>query len=460
VFLIDESSMAGNQDTAALFQAIASGGGRAVSMGDIDQFESVDVGAPFKLMQERSPMDVAIMKQIVRQKDLQLRGAVHDIIDNRIDAALQRIETQPADRVARSASAALPESAIQETETPVNDIVADWTDRTPEARSRTLIITQLNADRRAVNAGIHAVLAARGELGRRPLRCRCSIKSPTPVMSSIKPMPGKPGWWLNAAIATRTCWPLTATAVGSRYAMRREDWTVFPEGTHHRRRAAVSPQREEVRAGDLLKFTATDKEQGQMASQRYTVESVSETGNIRLKGENGRITINPQAVRAQQHIDYGWAVTGYGAQGASSDYVIALEGTEGGRKALASRRAFYISASRVKEHVQIYTDGKADWVKAVKTPERDIKTAHDALAPETQRKQAKAIWAMGQPVNKTAIGRAWVRHQGMQDASLTAKIIPATRRFPEPALALPVYDNNGRSAGLALVSWLPARKGG
>nr|WP_245004247.1 conjugative transfer relaxase/helicase TraI domain-containing protein [Enterobacter kobei] len=215
----------------------------------------------------------------------------------------------------------------------------------------------------------------------------------------------------------------------------------------------------EVRSGDLLKFTATDREQGQMANQRYTVESVSEEGNIRLKGENGRVTINPEKVRAQQHIDYGWAVTGYGAQGASSDYVIALEGTKDGRKALASRRAFYISASRVKEHVQIYTDGKADWVKAVKTPERDIKTAHDALAPETQRKQAKAIWAMGQPVNKTAIGRAWVRHQGMQDASLTAKIIPATRRFPEPALALPVYDNNGRSAGLALVSLVSSPEG-
>ena len=215
----------------------------------------------------------------------------------------------------------------------------------------------------------------------------------------------------------------------------------------------------EVRSGDLLKFTATDREQGQMANQRYTVESVSEEGNIRLKGENGRVTINPEKVRAQQHLDYGWAVTGYGAQGASSDYVIALEGTKDGRKALASRRAFYISASRVKEHVQIYTDGKADWVKAVKTPERDIKTAHDALAPETQRKQAKAIWAMGQPVNKTAIGRAWVRHQGMQDASLTAKIIPATRRFPEPALALPVYDNNGRSAGLALVSLVASPEG-
>lgn len=460
VFLIDESSMAGNQDTAALFQAIASGGGRAVSMGDIDQFEAVDVGAPFKLMQERSPMDVAIMKQIVRQKDLQLRGAVHDIIDNRIDAALQRIETQTADRVARSASAALPESAIQETETPVNDIVADWTDRTPEARSRTLIITQLNADRRAVNAGIHAVLAARGELGEKAIT--------VPVLDKITHTRhefNKTDAWEAGMVVKRGDRYQDVLAVdrnGSTVTVRDEEGKI----------GLVSPKElitgdvqlfrrseREVRAGDLLKFTATDKEQGQMASQRYTVESVSETGNIRLKGENGRITINPQAVRAQQHIDYGWAVTGYGAQGASSDYVIALEGTEGGRKALASRRAFYISASRVKEHVQIYTDGKADWVKAVKTPERDIKTAHDALAPETQRKQAKAIWAMGQPVNKTAIGRAWVRHQGMQDASLTAKIIPATRRFPEPALALPVYDNNGRSAGLALVSLVASPEG-
>ncbi|WP_312826584.1 hypothetical protein, partial [Escherichia coli] len=51
----------------------------------------------------------------------------------------------------------------------VNDIVADWTDRTPEARSRTLIITQLHADRRAVNAGIHAALTARGELGEKAI---------------------------------------------------------------------------------------------------------------------------------------------------------------------------------------------------------------------------------------------------------------------------------------------------
>ena len=460
VFLIDESSMVGNQDTAALFQAIAGGGGRAVSMGDIDQFESVDSGVPFKLMQERSPMDVAIMKQIVRQKDVHLRGAVHDIIDNRIDAALNRIEAQPTDRVAREAGVPVPTSAFQETTAPVEDIVADWTGRTVDARARTLIITQLNADRRAVNAGIHATLAARGELG--------ALAVTVPVLEKITHTRhefNQTQVWQAGMVVKRGDRYQDVLAVdrnGSTVTVRDEDGHIglySPKELITGDVQLFQRQEREVRAGDLLRFTLTDREQGQTGNQRYTVESVSESGDIRLTSDKGRIIINPKAVRAQQHIDYGWAVTGYGAQGTSTDYVISLEGTDAGRKMLATRRAFYISASRVKAHVQIYTDGKADWVRAVKTPERDVKTAHDALAPETQRKQAKAIWSMGQPVTKTAIGRAWLRHQGMQASSLTAKIIPATRRFPEPALALPVYDNNGKSAGLALVSLVASPEG-
>ncbi|CCK09642.1 IncF plasmid conjugative transfer DNA-nicking and unwinding protein TraI [Cronobacter sakazakii 696] len=207
----------------------------------------------------------------------------------------------------------------------------------------------------------------------------------------------------------------------------------------------------EVRAGDQLRFTATDRERGQAGNQKFTVEAVKDNGDVVLNGAAGRKIINPKEVLAEQHIDYAWAVTGYGAQGASSDYVISLEGTQDGRKALASQRAFYITASRAKDHVQIYTDGLADWTKAVKMPEREAKTAHDALKPETQRQQARAIWAMGQSLPRTAIGRTWLRHQGIDAQAMTARIIPATKRYPEPALALPLYDNNGKSSGLALV---------
>ena len=460
MFLIDESSMAGNQDTAALFQAIAAGGGRAVSMGDVDQFEAVDSGTPFKLMQERSPMDVAIMKEIVRQKDVQLRGAVHDIIDNSIEAALKRIEAQPADRISREAGAKAPGSAFQETGSPVQDIVRDWTERTPDARDRTLIITQLNADRRAVNAGIHRQLAERGELGDKAITIPVldKIAHTRHEFNQMKP-------WASGMVVKRGDRYQDVLAVdrnGNTITVRDEEGKIglySPKELITGDVQLFKRKTIEVRSGDQLRFTATDREQGMTANQRFTVDAVSDTGDIRLRGTDGVVTINPKDIRAQQHVDYAWAVTGYGAQGTSTDYVISLEGTSGGREMMATRRAFYITASRAKEHVQIYTDGKKDWTKAVTKPERDIKTAHEALAPETQRQQAKAIWAMGQPLTKTAIGRAWVRHQGMGEASLTAKVIPATRRFPEPALALPVYDNNGKSAGLALVSLVSSPEG-
>jgi hypothetical protein len=212
-------------------------------------------------------------------------------------------------------------------------------------------------------------------------------------------------------------------------------------------------------AGAVVRFTVTDRNRGQAANQKFTVEKVTDSGDIVLQGADGKKTINPVQVRAEQHLDYAWAITGYGAQGASEGAVLALEGTEGSRQAMAHKRAFYISLSRAKQHVQVYTDGTEKWVKSIKRTEYDLKTAHDALSPQTERKQAKVIWAMGQPVGKTAIGRAWSRHEAMGEHNLIAKVIPATRRFPDPSLALPLYDNNGRSAGLALVSLVASDTG-
>ncbi|AGN88311.1 MobF family relaxase [Enterobacter sp. R4-368] len=461
VFLIDESSMLGNQDTAAAYLAIQAGGGRGVSMGDTDQFEAIESGAPFRLAQERSPMDVAIMKQIVRQKEVNLRDAVHDIIDNRIDAALQRLEKQPADNVERlDPSWKAPASGLVESADPVAAIVDDWISRTPAARARTLVIAQLNEDRESINNGIYAALEARGELGRE--------KISVPVLEKIRHtrhefnklrawQPGmvvKRGDAYQDVVAVDTNGSLISVKdEGGRLAWYspRELLTGDVELFNRRER--------ELSAGTVVRFTATDRNRGQNANQKYTVEQVRPDGEVVLKGHDGQKTINPADVRAEQHIDYAWAITGYGSQGAGEDAVISLEGTKGGRAYMATRRAFYISVSRAKKHVQVYTDGLEKWVAAIKRQEFDFKTAHDALTPETERRQAKVIWAMGQPVGKTAIGRAWAKHEALGGHSLTARVIPSTKRFPAPALALPLYDNNGKSAGLALVSLVHSDNG-
>ncbi|MEB7559574.1 conjugal transfer protein TraI [Kluyvera cryocrescens] len=373
---------------------------------------------------------------------------------------MARTRSKSPEKVARNADAVSPSSSVQETETPVADIASDWLGRTKEVRAQTLIITQLNSDRQAVNMAIREGLAANKELGKKAVI--------VPVLQNIKHTRhefNKTKAWEAGMVVKRGDNYQEVIAVdrnGELISVKNEDG----------RLALISPKELitgdvelfrkseiEVRAGDVLRFTATARDKGQAGNEKFSVSEVKDNGEVVMQGERGKKVIQPNAVRSEQHIDYGWAVTGYGAQGTSRDYVISLEGTQEGRRGLATLRAFYITASRAKEHVQIYSDGVGKWLDAVKSPDREIKTAHDVLKPETQRQQAKVIWAMGQPAGRTAIGRTWIKHQGLPADALNVKIIPATRRHPEPAAAIRLFDQNGKNAGLALVSLIASSNG-
>lgn len=405
-------------------------------------------------------MDVAIMKEIVRQNDRQLKEAVYDIIDSRPWAAISRLDSVSPDKVPREAQDKAPYSSVMQVDSPVDEVVSDWIGRTREARAQTLIISQLNEDRKAINQAIHESLAKRKELGDKAVM--------VPVLEKIshtRHQFNRTGAWEAGMVVKRGDSYQKVTGVdhnGDLISVRNADGKMALYSPRELLTGDVElfkRDSREFREGDELRFTLTTRDAGQLGNERYRVSAVRDNGELELTGKDGTRVINPKEVRHEQHIDYAWAVTGYGAQGASSPFVIALEGVEAGRKMLAKMRAFYISVSRGKDHVQIYTDNLEKWLKQVRAPETEPRTAHDVLKPETERKQARAIWAMGTPLGKTSIGRTWKRHEGMTDQDITARIIPATRRFPEPAMAFPLYDRNGKSAGLSLVSLVAGPQG-
>lgn len=100
LFLLDESSMVGLADMAKAHSLIVAGGGRAVSSGDNDQLQPIAPGQPFRLMQQRSAADVAIMKEIVRQVP-ELRPAVYSLIERDVHRALTTIEQVTPEQVPR-----------------------------------------------------------------------------------------------------------------------------------------------------------------------------------------------------------------------------------------------------------------------------------------------------------------------------------------------------------------------
>lgn len=455
LFLVDESSMVGNRDMADAMGYIAAGGGRAVLSGDRDQLLPVDNGAPFTLLQERSPLDTAIMQDIVRQSPA-LKPAIESVIARQVPAALDTIRSVTPDTVPRTPGrwsptqsvVAIPQTKEQKEEQGdrvIQAIVDDFTGRTAEARDNTLIVTQTNADKNAINTAIHAQLQERGELGREvTITVLDRVKTQTDRLKSVAGMAAQHG---NIALINDRYYTIRAGKdsrqngyvelvddTGQAQALSAFESSLRDIAVFQSREIAVS-------VGEKVSFSRSDRERGREANSTWTVTGVTKDGELQLtQGDETRV-LNPGQDMADRHLDYGYAGTAHKAQGASALYVIVLAGVEGGRQALASLRDAYVGLSRVKAHVQVYTDNLGKWLSKVSQP-AERQTAHDVLLADSDRQAATAqqLWEKATPLSASALGRALATQ--LPEAG-EARFIHGSRKYPAPHVALPVHDASG-----------------
>ncbi|ECR2652285.1 conjugative transfer relaxase/helicase TraI [Salmonella enterica subsp. enterica] len=475
LFLLDESSMVGNTDMARACALIAAGGGRAVASGDTDQLQAIAPGQPFRLQQTRSAADVAIMKEIVRQTP-ELRDAVYSLINRDVNKALSGLENVKPVQVPRLKGAWAPENSVTEfsrlqerelakaaqeaekkgeafPDVPVTlyeAIVRDYTGRTPDAREQTLIVTHLNADRRVLNSMIQDALAKPGEQ-----------QVTVPVLTTANIRDGE-----LRRLSTWEAHPGALALVDNVYhriaGISKEDGLITLEDKAGNtrlispREAAAegvtlyNPETIRVGAGDRMRFTKSDRERGYVANSVWTVTAVS-GDSVTLSGGKQTRVVRPGLDRAEQHIDLAYAITAHGAQGASETFAIALEGTEGGRKQMAGFESAYVALSRMKLHVQVYTDDRQGWVKAINSAEQKG-TAHDVLEPKSEREMmnAERLFSTARELRGVAAGRAVLRNAGLAQGDSRARFITPGRKYPQPYVALPAFDRNGKSAGIWL----------
>ena len=475
LFLLDESSMVGLADTAKALSLIAAGGGRAVLSGDTDQLQSIAPGQPFRLMQQRSAADVAIMKEIVRQVP-ELRPAVYSLIDRDVSRALSTIEQVTPEQVPRKDGAWVPENSVTEftpaQEKAIQDalkdgveippgqpatlyeaIVKDYTGRTPAAQANTLIITHLNADRRTLNGLIHDARVQNGEVSKE------EVTLPVLVTSNIR----------DGELRKLSTWSEHQGAVAlldNTYqridSIDKENQLITLKDSEGNTRllspreasaegvTLYRPEHITVSQGDRMRFSKSDPERGYVANSVWEVKTVSGDSVTLSDGKTTR-TLNPKTDEAQRHIDLAYAITAHGAQGASEPYAIALEGVAGGRERMASFESAYVGLSRMKQHVQVYTDSREGWIKAINnSPEKA--TAHDILEPRNDRavKNAGLLFGRARPLDETAAGRAALQQSGLAQGNSPGKFISPGKKYPQPHVALPAFDKNGKAAGIWL----------
>ncbi len=324
---------------------------------------------------------------------------------------------------------------------------------TPEAREQTLIVTHLNEDRRVLNSMIHDAREKAGELGKEQVM--------VPVLNTANIRDGE-----LRRLSTWENNPDALALVDSVYhriaGISKDDGLITLEDAEGNTRlispreavaegvTLYTPDKIRVGTGDRMRFTKSDRERGYVANSVWTVTAVSGDSVTLSDGQQTRV-IRPGQERAEQHIDLAYAITAHGAQGASETFAIALEGTEGNRKLMAGFESAYVALSRMKQHVQVYTDNRQGWTDAINNAVQKG-TAHDVLEPKPDREvmNAQRLFSTARELRDVAAGRAVLRQAGLAGGDSPARFIAPGRKYPQPYVALPAFDRNGKSAGIWL----------
>lgn len=470
LFLVDESSMTGNRDMAELYRIIAAGGGRAVMSGDSAQLKSPEPGIPFTMQQRRSAVDIAVMKDIVRQTSA-LKPVIYSMIEGAYRRALDQAEQITPDQVPRRPDAWVPAASVVEfpakgpSETAasltqrkvpldVTDAMAlDYAGRTPEAQHHTLVITQTNQDRDVVNAKIHDLRHAAGDTGLEEYHISALSRVNT-QQTALR----IPETWTQytgrQAFMDDAFWLIRDTHLSQ--------GIVTLEGVNGEVRLLSVRENSAkdisiwenktivVSQGDRLRFAATDTERGYVANSTWTLERVDAQSRLHLCSGDATRVLDPVHDLYDRRIDLAYAVTTHGSQGASERFSISLQGVTGRRGSLASQENSYVQLSRAKEHAQVYTDDREAWSQRMARA-ADRLSAHDVLEADADRhiQTGVTLYKRATPAADNGLGRRILSDAGIK-GEFMGRIIGGFARYPVPQVALPLFDVNGKAAGAVI----------
>ncbi|MFC7506545.1 hypothetical protein ACFQUX_02685 [Pantoea stewartii] len=168
----------------------------------------------------------------------------------------------------------------------IQAIVDDFTGRTAEARDNTLIVTQTNADKNAINTAIHAQLQARGELGREvTITVLDRVKTQTDRLKSVAGMAAQHG---NIALINDRYYTIRAGQDSRQNGYvelidetgQTQALSAFESSL---RDIAVFKSREiEISVGEKVSFSRSDRERGREANSNWTVTGVTKDGELQL----------------------------------------------------------------------------------------------------------------------------------------------------------------------------------
>lgn len=396
VLWIDEAGLLSTRDMKRVFDLARDEQCRVVLSGDSAQHGSVIRGDALRLLQSEAGMQFAQLKTIRRQTQEEYREAVREISEG--DARSRDGRTQleaGVDRLDRMG--AIVEATGDDR---YRTLAADYAEATAQlgrdGKAKTaLVVSPTHAEGGRTAAAIRMELKQQGRLGK--TEREFSSLRPLNLTEAQRGQAGnyEPGevirFHQNAKGFTRgeRVTVTGADAMSVRVARAGGEAAVLPL----KDAAKFQVYREEqlkLAQGDRLRitlngFTREVMKAGKPAKSRldngdvFDVAGFTRGGDIRLV--NGFVVPKDYG-----GITQGYVVTSHASQGATVDKVLIALGSES--LAAANRQQFYVSVSRGREAVKLYTDDKAAMLEGVKADASRL-SATELLKPKAAPKRKR-----------------------------------------------------------------------
>lgn len=400
VIWIDEAGMLGTRTMKRVLDLARAMDARVVLSGDTAQHRAVERGDSMRILQQHGGLACAELKTIRRQQGI-YREAIQALEAREIETAFERLDEL---------------GAIRESESHERfDELADDFVAAVRREESVLVVSPTHREAELATTAIRERLREHAMLGKESGERRVPALRRLGWSEAQRADPANyvPGlhveFVLNAKGFTKGGKWVVDECDDRSVVIRDRDGERAHLPLDQPERFQVCESRElPLSPGDRIQFRQNGKTREGDRIHNGSVQEVhgfDEDGNIVLA--NGRTVAADFG-----HLDHGYVVTSHASQGKTVDRVLVAQGSESW--GASSIEQFYVSASRGRKSLRIYTDSREDLLEAVTGSSRRL-SAVELLGPADPRRP--------QPPNVAARERE--RIVGAESPPLPPVAVPA-----------------------------------
>lgn len=379
VIWVDEAGMLSNRDMNKVIAIAKEQNARIILSGDTRQHNSVQRGDALRIMETHAGIKPITVDKIQRQKNSDYKQAVKLLSEGIVEKGIKKLDSMGAIK------------EISDSNERIHAVAEDYyksSYRGKKLEKNVLVIAPTHAEGELVTSSIRNTLRDKNILGEKEKEFTVYKNLQLTEAEKQKPENYRTG---NVMIFHQN---IKGVKAGTKLEVldNLKDKVLTQTAGGRKIEIAIEQSKNynlfeakkiSVSEGDKIRITGNGKtEDGKhlFNGTTYNVKSFDKQGNIKLS--NGSVLSKEYG-----HFNLGYVITSHSSQGKTADKVIISQSSATFRA--SSMEQFYVSVSRGKQAVSIYTDDK--------------ESLKQAVSNSSQRTSAMELVAKNNQIKNTAI---------------------------------------------------------